>query len=174
MTAHLSVHLSSWALLILTKVAERLSKPDRGPTRALAWRIWVLDYTSVFLVFLVFKINAIQVNYFAAIFAQHYSPSHNGVYIQNIGYCGYLCINKAGRVYSNVIIGHLFNLKYKSVYMHGVAGRAGGGVPVQHKLTPTRHYWLSQVCKYNKELNITNFWGCSRSQEHALSSLQWQ
>ena len=38
----------------------------------------------------------------AAIFAQHYSPSHNGVYIQNVGYCGYLCVASTGTVYTSV------------------------------------------------------------------------
>lgn len=81
---------------------------------------------------------------FSAIFAQHYSPTHNGVYIQNVGYCGYLCVNKTGRVYINVMIGLtciLFKCtKYRSVYIYCVAGPAGRRLPVQHKHTATRHY----------------------------------
>ena len=56
----------------------------------------------------------------AAIFAQHYSPSHNGVYIQNVGYCGYLCVASTGTVYTSVSRDSIERVssKYRISYNH--------------------------------------------------------
>ena len=54
-----------------------------------------------------------------AIFAQHYSPKHNGVYIQNVGYCGFLCVSSSGKVYSNVSIHiHYISERFLSLTSH--------------------------------------------------------
>ena len=38
----------------------------------------------------------------SAVFAQVYSPQHNGVFLQNVGYCAYLCVRSSGELYSGV------------------------------------------------------------------------
>ena len=104
---------------------------------------------------------------FSAIFAQHYSPTHNGVYIQNVGYCGYLCVNKTGRVYINVMIRSklTFYLNVQSTDLFTF-------IVFQDRLgddclfsTSTQQHDITDSVKFVSRLRLyfMHFWGCSRS-----------
>ena len=86
---------------------------------------------------------------------------------QNVGYCGYLCVNKTGRVYINVMIRSklTFYLNVQSTDLFTF-------IVFQDRLgddclfsTSTQQHDITDSVKFVSRLRLyfMHFWGCSRS-----------